>query len=243
LSVGAVLTLSVAWSWITRANDGVEVINNQATAESTSVAFKGVEPYTVEDLDPDFEQMQAAEEKREKDAIDVALKDPKVKKYRKGAEGLDTYWRPVKKAGKVFDEVTLRWVEKRTVTGDWQTFQVRSYTGIYDITVLLKKGKVMSVDVTELPDKTVTQTFTEWEKGVISIAMQDARVQELLKGRKAFVNGIHVGASLFDPAFNCPIEECVVVGILKEESADDALAVWINPIAGHVAKTGYSEGW
>lgn len=243
LSVVTVITSLLAWGEITRTDVGVQVTENQALAQSVLTDLNDVEPYTAEDLQTEVDLEQALQDKRERDAINVALEDSKVKGYTKGEKGVDAYWKPVKKQGKVYDEVTFRWVEKRTVTGDWQTSQTRLYTGIYDVKVLVRNGKVTSVDATPLSDKTVTQTFTEVEKGIISIAMQNANVQELLKGRKVFVNGIHVGTALFDPALNCPVENCVIVGFLKENSAKDALAVWVNPSAGHVAKIAPSDGW
>ncbi|MGH9877136.1 MAG: hypothetical protein ACRD5H_05815, partial [Nitrososphaerales archaeon] len=121
---------------------------------------------------------------KNKAAYDAALADPRVAEYANSAFNIDSSFYPTEETGKDVDELYLRVLANRTVSGDWQTSQDRVYSGVVDIRVTLRGAAVESVEVTNVPDILETKTFTDREKAFISAAMANSEVKALISGKQ-----------------------------------------------------------
>lgn len=227
VSVAFILLSFVMWNGIgqTEVQAASDQINNDSLGDNEDA------------IDHDAELV--AEDEKEKKAVASALSDPKVSKYTDHALSIDHQFYP---SGDGVEDLILHVAGKEKVVGDWQTGQTVIYSK-HEIKAKFTKGKISSVGVTPLPDKTYSIVFSEDEKEIISTVMQDARVQELLKGRNPiYVMAIYSGTALLNPDANCPPESCEIVKIVQVNTKK-VINVWVNPSADHIANIVPSEGW
>jgi hypothetical protein len=197
-------------------------------------------------IDPVDEALQKIDEERDKKEAESYAKvqaDPKVKKYTDNARIVKRDFRPAEWRNDVSDEVKMEVFTKKTVVGDWHTALTWTYSGRYDIKTLLTNGEVTSVDITPLPDKTSTITFTETEKVVIAAILQDSEVQRYVHGRDhVYPMSVWYGTYLVYPGYDCSPGSCAVVRFGRGDT-NEVLSVWINPESSEVQKLSVTGGW
>jgi hypothetical protein len=187
------------------------------------------------------EQFKDDLRKTEQNAIQLALNDPKIRKYVQTALYVGTEYEPMSEPGMGIVRI-LTW-GKEKVTGDWKIGYSLSLTDGRAIEAYIDNvaGKVVRVKDDPRLDSSVLLSFDEEQKKVITIALTDSEVQKLIRGRDYYVSQVHSHVS-YDASsgINCPEKFCYLVVIRITNTKMSILAA-VNTELSEVVRVAKEE--
>jgi len=152
----------------------VGIVTMITTFSTTSAQTADISSLTAEEY-------KALHKSRAESSVTAALNHPTVKQHVNAAFKVATDFELSDNS----DKITVKTWGTRTVSGDWRNGYLTSYKGGQIIEVLIDRNTnaVISAQVTPRPDAEETVTFTDNQKRILEIVMNDQRVKAELQGK------------------------------------------------------------
>lgn len=186
-------------------------------------------------------EFRAALDTREKLLIEKVNTHPSLLQYMEGAKGLDMNFVPATIFGEDTDKMYISVKKDRGVVGDWRTEYHVTYTNNFEIVVDFDGDQIKNISVNKAPNETIVIDFSDKQKSLISLALQNATVLERLDGRDWHIRNVYSSIG-YEGDDRCPHGDCHSITI-DQNTRQETLGVAVNSATGKVVFIGSSPGW
>jgi len=176
---------------------------------------------------------------KEKIANEKAKVHPEILRYTQSALGFDTEFFPATAFGESTDKMNIHVFGKRTVTGDWKTSYIVTYSNNSEIAVDITAEKIEKVKVTPAQDETFNIAYSDEKKSIIEQALSDPSVQGLTADKSWYIRHIHSTVGL---GGQCSFGSCNSI-IIDQNTSQESLTILFDTKTNQVVQVKQTPGW